>query len=163
MVKRIKEGNYKYKTSHGLQPGTTPKGIKIDDIEDTNKYTYFSTDRELSRDELDYFDIQHGEEPSWCLYPATLNMSDLRYNTNGKDYDDVIMSIQDLVLMGKPETDRKSKWFYYENDAFAQFNRLASRPYKPHNGKVTIPVLIKYYDNGEHDIIDYGDIDTSSM
>lgn len=85
MVKRIYEGDYRYRTSHGLQPGTIPKGLRIDKPEYTNNYTYFSTDRELSKDELDYFDIQHGEDPSWCLYPATLNMSDLRYITMVKN------------------------------------------------------------------------------
>ena len=49
---------YWYFTKHGVQPGSVPKGVKIEEIKDTEHGTYFSTYYLLTTQELKDFDIK---------------------------------------------------------------------------------------------------------
>ena len=48
----------KYKTSHGLGPGTLPKDVYITNYYESGYKTYFNTNRELTNEELKYYDIK---------------------------------------------------------------------------------------------------------
>lgn len=50
--------NYWYFTTHGVQPGSVPKGLEILEIRDTPNGTYFLTNRVLTTDSLKYYDIK---------------------------------------------------------------------------------------------------------
>lgn len=52
------DGEWWYFTTHGVQPGSVPKGIKILNIIDTANGTYFCSDRVLNTSELRQFDIK---------------------------------------------------------------------------------------------------------
>lgn len=49
---------YWYFTTHGVQPGSVPKGLIIDQIIDTPEGTYFSTNRVITTESLKYYDIK---------------------------------------------------------------------------------------------------------
>lgn len=49
---------YWYFTKHGVQPGSVPKGVEIEEIKDTEHGTYFSTYYLLTTQELKDFDIK---------------------------------------------------------------------------------------------------------
>lgn len=49
---------YWYFTKHGVQPGSVPKGVNIEDIKDTAEGSYFLTDKMLTTDELNRYDIK---------------------------------------------------------------------------------------------------------
>lgn len=58
---------YWYFTKHGVGPGSIPKGVRVLDVQEgQNKKgtwgSYFSVDRMLTTDELDYYDVQE-EKP----------------------------------------------------------------------------------------------------
>ncbi len=69
--------NYYYITGHGIGPGTNPNDLRLGEsleiIEEPGFKTIFKTSRELTKDELNFYDINR-----WCpqchktylLYPA---------------------------------------------------------------------------------------------
>ena len=48
---------YWYFTKHGVQPGSVPKGVNIEDIKDTEEGSYFLADKMLTTDELRKYEI----------------------------------------------------------------------------------------------------------
>ena len=64
--KNIKEAidtgeDYWYFTTHGVQPGSVPKGINIKEIKDTPNGSYFLADKMLTTTELRQYDIKEKE------------------------------------------------------------------------------------------------------
>ena len=51
-------GRWWYFTTHGIQPGSVPKGIEILDVIDTPNGSFFCSDRVLNTSELKYYDIK---------------------------------------------------------------------------------------------------------
>ena len=49
---------YWYFTTHGVQPGSVPKGLEIIDVVDRPEGSYFLTNRVLTTDSLKYYDIK---------------------------------------------------------------------------------------------------------
>lgn len=49
---------YWYFTTHGVQPGSVPKGLEILDVIDKPEGSYFLTNRVISTDALKYYDIK---------------------------------------------------------------------------------------------------------
>lgn len=49
---------YWYRTTHGVQPGSVPKGLEILQVIDRADGTYFSTNRVITTDALKYYDIK---------------------------------------------------------------------------------------------------------
>ena len=47
-----------YFTTHGVQPGSVPKGVNILEVRDTPNGTYFRADAILNTSELEYYDIK---------------------------------------------------------------------------------------------------------
>lgn len=54
----LPEGKYWYFTTHGVQPGSVPKGLIIEEVIDKPEGTYFSANRVISTDALKYYDIK---------------------------------------------------------------------------------------------------------
>lgn len=54
----LPEGKYWYFTTHGVQPGSVPKGIEIDEIIDRPEGSYFTSNKVISTDALKYYDIK---------------------------------------------------------------------------------------------------------
>lgn len=50
--------HYWYFTRHGVQPGSVPKGLDIEDIIDADGGSYFLTNRVLTTDELNFYEIK---------------------------------------------------------------------------------------------------------
>ena len=51
-------GKYWYFTTHGVQPGSVPKGIEIEEVIDRPEGTYFSCNRVISTEGLKYYDLK---------------------------------------------------------------------------------------------------------
>lgn len=51
------EAVYWYRTTHGVQPGSVPRGLEILEVIDQPDGTYFSTNRVITTDALKYYDI----------------------------------------------------------------------------------------------------------
>ena len=49
---------YWYFTTHGVQPGSVPKGLNIIEVKDTPNGTYFKTDRVITTKALKHYDIK---------------------------------------------------------------------------------------------------------
>lgn len=54
----LPEGKYWYFTTHGVQLGSVPKGLIIEEVIDKPEGTYFSANRVISTDALKYYDIK---------------------------------------------------------------------------------------------------------
>lgn len=52
------DGQYWYFTTHGVMPGSVPKGLEILDIVDKPEGSYFLTNKVLTTDSLKYYDIK---------------------------------------------------------------------------------------------------------
>lgn len=52
------DGEYWYFTKHGVQPGSIPRGLEILDLIDRPEGTYFLTNRVLTTDALNHYDIK---------------------------------------------------------------------------------------------------------
>ena len=65
-------GEWWYFTTHGVQPGSVPKGIEILDVIDTANGTYFCSDRVLNTSELRYYDIKE-KYPKGLITEDTIN------------------------------------------------------------------------------------------
>ena len=65
-------GEWWYFTTHGVQPGSVPKGIEILDVIDTANGTYFCSDRVLNTSELKYYDIKE-KYPKGLITEDTIN------------------------------------------------------------------------------------------
>ena len=48
---------YWYFTRHGVQPGSVPRGLNIINVVDRPEGSYFETDKVITTDALDYYDI----------------------------------------------------------------------------------------------------------
>ena len=48
---------YWYVTRHGVQPGSVPRGLNIINVVDRPEGSYFETDKVITTDALDYYDI----------------------------------------------------------------------------------------------------------
>ena len=49
---------YWYFTRHGVQPGSVPRGLNIINVVDRPEGSYFETDKVITTDALDYYDIK---------------------------------------------------------------------------------------------------------
>ena len=54
----LPEDKYWYFTTHGVQPGSVPKGLIIEEVIDKPEGSYFSANRVISTDALKYYDIK---------------------------------------------------------------------------------------------------------
>ena len=70
-------GEWWYFTTHGVQPGSVPKGIEILDVIDTANGTYFCSDRVLNTSELKYYDIKE-KYPKGLITEDTINKRSCR-------------------------------------------------------------------------------------
>lgn len=58
IYKSLPTGKYWYFTTHGVQPGSVPKGIEIDEVIDRPEGTYFTSNRVISTEALRYYDLK---------------------------------------------------------------------------------------------------------
>ena len=68
--------NYWYFTTHGVMPGSVPKGLNIIKIIDKPEGTYFLTDRVLTTKSLKYYDIKEKDPKGVVKASSHLNLED---------------------------------------------------------------------------------------
>lgn len=68
--------NYWYFTTHGVMPGSIPKGLNIIKIIDKPEGTYFLTDRVLTTKSLKYYDIKERSPKGVIKASSHLNLED---------------------------------------------------------------------------------------
>lgn len=75
---QIREKGYQYFSTHGLGPGTHPRDVKARelDVELPSGWVTFKTDRPLTSEELDYYDIQPETKNSYYRKRFGLEESD---------------------------------------------------------------------------------------
>lgn len=78
---------YWYFTKHGVQPGSVPKGVKIEEIKDTEHGTYFSTYYLLTTQELKDFDIK---EKKPALGESVIDVDTANGSTNIETAEELI-------------------------------------------------------------------------
>lgn len=76
------DGEWWYFTTHGVQPGSVPKGIKILNVIDTANGTYFCSDRVLNTSELRDFDIKE-KYPSGLVSESLKESADKYFKIGG--------------------------------------------------------------------------------
>ena len=78
---------YWYFTKHGVQPGSVPKGVNIEEIKDTEHGTYFSTYDLLTTKELKDFDIK---EKKPALGESVIDVDTANGSTNIETAEELI-------------------------------------------------------------------------
>lgn len=79
-------GEWWYFTTHGVQPGSVPKGIEILDVIDTANGTYFCSDRVLNTSELRYYDIKEKYPKGLIKEGANMKVKNLTEDTINKQF-----------------------------------------------------------------------------
>lgn len=102
------DGEWWYFTTHGVQPGSVPKGIEILNVIDTPNGTYFCSDRVLNTSELRYYDIKE-------KYPAGLLGEDINMNVISN------MQLDEATLNKQFRKDIKRK--YKDNQFINSVNK----------------------------------------
>ena len=97
--------NYWYFTTHGVMPGSVPKGLNIIKIIDKPEGTYFLTDRVLTTKSLKYYDIKE-RAPKGVSASKKIRAS---YNV-GDDitFDSNYIGVNPRIHRGKIKTVKKS-------------------------------------------------------
>ena len=77
---------YWYFTTHGVMPGSVPKGIDILEVKDTPNGSYFKTDKVILTDALKKYDIKERCPRDVCSSKVTASVDWSYYN----QFDDVM-------------------------------------------------------------------------
>lgn len=88
---RIREDGYQYFSTHGLGPGTHPRDVRVRelDIELPSGWVTFKTDRPLTSEELDWYDIQPETKNSYYRKRFGLEESNLK-ESEDYGFDEII-------------------------------------------------------------------------
>lgn len=70
---------YWYRTRHGVQPGSVPKGLDIIAIVDQDGWSYFATNRVITTDALKKYDIQEKVPKGADAYLSQMSEDKKRY------------------------------------------------------------------------------------
>lgn len=145
-------GRWWYFTTHGIQPGSVPRGIEILDVIDTPNGSFFCSDRVLNTSELRHYDIKE-RAPKGFLGEATLNKQfrkDIkrRYKSNDSMNDTNREKRADTMSMAKEKGLDK-------DPAFMKFvkghmdDKYPMKPFKykfpKHLEKHDFPFYVTYY------------------
>lgn len=142
-----------YFTTHGVQPGSVPKGVNILEVRDTPNGTYFRADAILNTSELEYYDIKE----------RVPKQEESLKESSGKVY--VVKTLQDypyngwVELMDKVDkngegekhrfTDRDEVRKYAQelaDQGYSNWQGYPSAEKKPANTKINIRESLNKYD-----------------
>lgn len=110
---------YWYFTKHGVQPGSIPKGVKIEEIKDTKHGTYFSTYYLLTTQELKDFDIK--EERPQLDESFKLNESDDIWEEVDWDFLEAVLSPEAFNILDEVTSSNMSQ-VYTNNEGQYKYN-----------------------------------------
>ena len=110
---------YWYFTKHGVQPGSIPKGVEIEEIKDTKHGTYFSTYYLLTTQELKDFDIK--EERPQLDESFKLNESDDIWEEVDWGFLEAVLSPEAFNLLDEVTSSNMSQ-VYTNNEGQYKYN-----------------------------------------
>lgn len=148
-------GEWWYFTTHGVQPGSVPKGIEILDVIDTANGTYFCSDRVLNTSELRYYDIKEKYPKGLIAEGANMKVKNLTEDTINKQFrKDIKRKYKDNQFINSVNKEKRDDIIDMAGEDTPKTRNLANRmfPNKPfkykfpkHLEKHDFPFYVTYY------------------